>query len=418
MRIRIRNIGKIVDADIQIKGITVIGGKNGTGKSTVSRALFSMFNSFHEYATQIRRERSLSIERYVEDPVVASELAEKSAYRDNPKAIADLLSSIHDDNEDDGLFHKVESNSNEEKAAAILEIIKVPDQAILKRLIDRCFSAEFNGQVLNIYTEEKAFVDLSIKDETISVGLGAGTADVRGEFELQKNAIYIDDPFIIDSLVQRDWRLKSGTSYSHRFNLLSVLNDRADRDAVSSIISSKKLETINRKLDSICTGYILRDAKANGFSRLSNPSISYIEKMPEKKLRLSNLSSGLKTFVLLKMLIENGALEDNGVMIFDEPEIHLHPEWQLVLAELIVLIQKEFDMHILVNTHSPYFIDAIEAYSAKHGIEDKCMFYLASERDGVACFEDVSNAVDRVYELLAAPFQHLESVRSGGDGEI
>ena len=58
MRIRIRNIGKIVDADIQIQGITVIGGKNGTGKSTVSRALFSMFNSFHEYATQIRRGES------------------------------------------------------------------------------------------------------------------------------------------------------------------------------------------------------------------------------------------------------------------------------------------------------------------------------------------------------------------------
>ena len=38
MKIVIKNIGKVRDASICIEGITVIGGKNGTGKSTISRA--------------------------------------------------------------------------------------------------------------------------------------------------------------------------------------------------------------------------------------------------------------------------------------------------------------------------------------------------------------------------------------------
>ena len=44
-------------------------------------------------------------------------------------------------------------------------------------------------------------------------------------------------------------------------------------------------------------------------------------------------------------------------MILDEPEIHLHPEWQLAYAELIVLLEKKFDLSIVVTTHSRDFFE-------------------------------------------------------------
>ena len=46
MQLSLKNIGKLKQAEIEINGITVIAGENNTGKSTVSRALFSTFNSF------------------------------------------------------------------------------------------------------------------------------------------------------------------------------------------------------------------------------------------------------------------------------------------------------------------------------------------------------------------------------------
>lgn len=92
-------------------------------------------------------------------------------------------------------------------------------------------------------------------------------------------------------------------------------------------------------------------------------------------MNVRNLSTGLKTFVILKMLLTSGVIERNGTIILDEPEIHLHPEWQLLFAELIVLIQKEFGVHVLLNTHSPYFLNAIEVYTVKYGVDDKCKYY-------------------------------------------
>ena len=45
MRIYLNNIAKIKEANIEINGITVIAGENDTGKSTIGKALFSLFHS-------------------------------------------------------------------------------------------------------------------------------------------------------------------------------------------------------------------------------------------------------------------------------------------------------------------------------------------------------------------------------------
>ena len=130
-----------------------------------------------------------------------------------------------------------------------------------------------------------------------------------------------------------------------------------------------------------------------------------------KSIYVRNLSTGLKTFVVLKMLLKNGILEYDGTIILDEPEIHLHPEWQLLFAEIIVLIQKEFGMHILLNTHSPYFLRAIQVYSAKYAIADKCKYYLSEVKDEQAYILDVTDEIEKIYQKLSRPLQQLEDER-------
>ena len=48
MKLEIKNIGKIKKASIELNGITVIGGENNTGKSTMGKALYSIFNTFYD----------------------------------------------------------------------------------------------------------------------------------------------------------------------------------------------------------------------------------------------------------------------------------------------------------------------------------------------------------------------------------
>ena len=63
MRLSIKNIGKIKNAAVEINGITVIAGENDTGKSTVGKALFAIFNSFYNFKQQIEAERFSSVEK-------------------------------------------------------------------------------------------------------------------------------------------------------------------------------------------------------------------------------------------------------------------------------------------------------------------------------------------------------------------
>ena len=64
-----------------------------------------------------------------------------------------------------------------------------------------------------------------------------------------------------------------------------------------------------------------------------------------------------------------------------------------------------------MNTHSHYFLDAIEVYSKKHGVADKCRYYLSDSKDGVAFMTDVTGNTELIYKKLARPLQTLENER-------
>ena len=61
MKRSVKNIGKINFAEVEISGITVIGGLNNTGKSTISKSLFAIFNSLHDLSRQVWLARVESI---------------------------------------------------------------------------------------------------------------------------------------------------------------------------------------------------------------------------------------------------------------------------------------------------------------------------------------------------------------------
>ena len=119
----------------------------------------------------------------------------------------------------------------------------------------------------------------------------------------------------------------------------------------------------------------------------------------------------MKSFVVLKMLVEKGCIKEKDVIILDEPEIHLHPQWQVAYAELIVLLQKHFDLNIVVTTHSPYFVDAINLFSCKYDIDKKVNYYLSTNMGAVAKMENVTDHIDAIYKKMASPIQILDTLR-------
>lgn len=107
-------------------------------------------------------------------------------------------------------------------------------------------------------------------------------------------------------------------------------------------------------------------------------------------------------------MLEKGQLNRGDVLLIDEPEVNLHPEWQVVFAEILVLLQKEVGLIIYVNTHSPYFARAIEVKMAEYGIASKGNFYLLQENEsGLCTCSDVTQNTEKIYSMLYKPLEEL-----------
>ncbi len=90
-------------------------------------------------------------------------------------------------------------------------------------------------------------------------------------------------------------------------------------------------------------------------------------------------------------------------MILDEPEVHMHTQWQLYYAQIIVLLQKYFDLTILVTTHSSHFLQAIEYYSKYFKLKEKCNYYLARKSNSGVTFENVTDGTSKIYSEMVEP---------------
>lgn len=423
MILTLKNIGKIKQATVEVNGITVIAGENNTGKSTVGKTLYSIFNSFYNIEEQIRKERVQSIERILDmmyrnttnrmtsrvDTEAISEniLQHMDKYIFNSEALKDeVLRSLL---QYDEKFERYdENNSIDEMVKRISEIINISDDDIFKTVLTKKLDAEFNGQVNNIFLEDEGLVELKIKDQVVAISiLENSVLKINNKFDLNTEAIYIDDPFILDEQRYISFIQRYGNYADHRNHLkMKLFANNTESNIINEIVTTNKLDNIYSKLDTICSGDVVRNRQTRlGYKRINT----------DKVLDIKNISTGLKTFVILKTLLQNGSLEYNGTIILDEPEIHLHPEWQLLFAEIIVLIQKEFGMHVLLNTHSPYFLNAIEVYATKYKIEDKCKYYLASAKEDFSVIEDVSDNIEAIYSKLARPLQDLENERYSDD---
>ena len=116
-----------------------------------------------------------------------------------------------------------------------------------------------------------------------------------------------------------------------------------------------------------------------------------------------------------------GAIGEKDVLILDEPEIHLHPEWQVKYAELIVQLQKAFSLTILLTSHSPDFVEAIRLYSKKYGIERNLNGYISEVQpsSGTVTMKKISiEKWDTMFEKFAKSVAVFMNLRAELEGQL
>lgn len=79
-------------------------------------------------------------------------------------------------------------------------------------------------------------------------------------------------------------------------------------------------------------------------------------------VELKDLSSGEKQIIYrLGFILKNLETINGGMIFIDEPEISLHPIWQLKFKELLIKIFRDTNVQIFIATHSPYIFGTMDA---------------------------------------------------------
>lgn len=419
MKLNIENIAKIENADIEINGITVIAGENSTGKSTVGKILYCLYTTFCNLEQKIYDQRFYSIAKVLVQYTHYGKMLYYAIDEEPTREVSNVIRKLIvsgpekvEENLPEDLHFLADQDDYEEIIQPIRNAVSISDEKVKEMIVREAFSQEFKNQIKPLYdTEEKSIIQLTIRGKTTTIDVTDGYK-IDNEFKAKRECIIIDDPFELDQISVVKKLNKVGFLFSEEkivdFSHQTLLNDKLSKslnkdvsgDLIGNYYAEERLNEFKESIIKILGGDIVE--KENRF-------VFHDNKL-NKDIELMNLSAGMKTFTILLKLLENGDIKEQSVIVLDEPEIHLHPSWQLKFAEILVLLQKEFNLNILLATHSPYFINALQVYSAKYEIADKTKYYLAelNEKERVT-FEDVTLNPERIYKLLVKPFQTLAS---------
>lgn len=420
-RFKIQNYHAIKEADIAIDGITVIAGPNGSGKSTLSRWLYYVIDTITDFdgylLTDFRENiKELLITLYRIRMEVSLGRRTSSDVLPLPQIDMDAISSVNDI----------------DQIPLIVERLHVLVSDYSKVILDyfqsdRISDAKKN-RILRFLSKDDSQSDIYTAVEGFSISLNQKLDLLQKHVVARSYLRNREDAvsFIHDILNEEDnvpanvelsednvnvWDKRLGTLLGIAqviyidtpmpFELSDIKNNiflkrLYDRMTVPSKALAPAQKKLLQRISLILSGQIA--LRKNLFE---DDKLYYERKDGKLTLPLDKLATGMKTFAYLFQLLKNGCLNDKTVLMVDEPEVHLHPQWVVQYAHIVVLLHKMLGVKIVLASHNPDFVAAIHAISKKEKVADKTNFYLSKKIDGSSYeyeFEPLGNNINPIFE--------------------
>lgn len=417
MKLYVQNIAKIGSAEVAVDGISVLAGYNATGKSTISKSLNGIIRAY----TNIKRRVELSQFRSVDsmmDSFMEEIISDEAVYAyDNSDLIRDLssrkvplptnypafqqlyLSYVPDLREE---FPEPSAEIEEAYQAFAGELQKTlsrPVEEHIRFLVEASMRNTFDGQINTLGRDSVGTITLCNDNGAVICHTefkGNRIADCSYRSIKESTPIYLEPKHALDELPSGpDIRIRSRRSREPLVNLL-LAHDEAQSEN-RTIEDQERSERVIAMINEAIRGGLVENGS----------SLQYMDEQ-FSLISLKNLASGNKTFAVIRRLLENGQFYKNHTLIIDEPEVNLHPAWQLTLARVLVILHKELGLKVFLNSHSPYFVRAVEVYAQQHEIADRCHFYQTIPGDnGLYQVEDVTGNTEQIFRALYLPLEEL-----------
>lgn len=251
-----------------------------------------------------------------------------------------------------------------------------PDQSGIGRLVNRNKNGENTARVL-------------VESDIAQIGMSFSTktkkwdAEVKSEEKWEKQMSGMTSVFIpAKEILSNAWNLDAAVKMG---------NVEFD-DTYLDIIAAAKID-ISTDVDSVARKKYLKILQ-----KISNGKVTvqddrfYLKPGTQAKLEFNLVAEGIRKIALLWQLIKNGTLEKGSVLFWDEPEANINPKYIPVLAELLIMLEKE-GVQIFVSTHDYFLSKYIEVKREKDSDVQYISLY-KDEKNQVQC------EIAKEFELL------------------
>lgn len=400
----------IKDAKIRIDGITVLAGINGCGKSTLSRWLYYLVNATREFEHFQRR---YFVEALLHEVERVSRFLRPTPKYSNYSAVKrQLRLFLHEDELDlgglksvyDAFIIKAEEDlreyASENPFSRRLGIYlferevneELPPEELVNTYLQGCSETFEKGLEKYVQKVEsyrrKDLVNVIMSEYSGGEQMPANITLTEGETSLLEEetftppllmtrAIYVDTPMAVT---------KQGYYFDNDIwnDFVSYLYKENPKK------KSIPTDFLDIQIQSVIGGRIQLVEDNMGFE----PELHFVSKEQGIDIDVKDAATGVKTFAYLSQLLHNGWLDKETLLMIDEPEAHLHPQWIVEFARLLVKIHKELGVKVLVASHNPDMVAAIQSIAKKEEVIDKTVFYLAQREKDEPCYVFTDKGTD------------------------
>ena len=463
--VEIKNIGKLTDARIRFAGFTVFAGPNNTGKSFVSKFLYSLFDAMNTNHAEVHIDNLLI-------PVKRSMFG--LDWRVNPEGsgpLASLLGRLEDEVNvlqacvkgigDAEALERIYSRLKDQVERMLetaADIRQSPEEAVRKRgrlnalstygdtgtQTERWYLHKYVAELKKTISQmdAKQFIVAGIRykiqQNLIQNFQVPRLSDLRGE-EDTPSMVNVENfgefqfsngevEFNIKPSIKFSWVKKlqywSRVIYLESpvyWKLKSTLEDvrdypesyvRGDRERLTGVpgyfhdlVRALKHEyTGEMGFPDVYARLTAEDVIGGKIEISESGNWSFQEK--SRSFALPVTAMGIANLGILALLIERKVLDKDAFIFIDEPEAHLHPAWQVIMAETLFELSRQ-GVHVVIATHSVDILKWLEVH-VKNNPDDEARIALnrfPPDSDGPD--EDFETQMAKIKQELTQPFSDL-----------
>ncbi|MBR4730089.1 MAG: AAA family ATPase [Prevotella sp.] len=394
LKISVKDFRAIHSADIDLNGITVIAGVNGSGKSTLSKLLYTIFDkvkTLDDVYWNVFYSEILSIEEVCQqifDTLKPTDFnylfgTTVEEMRGNiQKAISLLADSISQEEKIKRLQSIIKYNlgieiKSKEDLNLIMEAFEKAVARYEERKKNRPFK-ELGNEIASDFMDDNIVDKVSVSEYGYTFfGLGVESVPLLHSV---KFCTYIDTPK----------KLEIPYSYSEW-----------------DYINSQKDATYNQEISKYLSDNILK-----GETSYSEQWKGLVyQRKDGQTFHLSESATGVQAFAFLQLLLKKGLINDRSLIIIDEPEAHLHPQWIVEYAKVLVELNKKTKARFFIATHSTDMVSALRYISEKEETLDHLSFYRAVPSDADAYtydYQDMGTDIEPIFESFNKSYELIE----------